>query len=309
LGRPAEKPVQKCVDISGGRRTGGVPDTVHEVEHIAATDRADRPTHPPRKHVALYRTANMIGAAIARLVAHKPLLDDAPNVVTVEPHLMPASPMADLSLPSRAVSRDRVLDDAELATIWKAAAGVGWPFGAVFQLLILTAARRDEIGSLCWTEIAGDTIRLSRERSKNAEPRAIPISAPAAEIIKMLPRFVRSDFVFSTTGTTAVSGWSRAKRILDAAATKSNNGTPLAPWRVHDLRRSVATGLQRLGTGLQTIEAVLGHVTGSRSGVVGTYQRYAFEPEARAALQTWGEHIGRIVSTGPASAKALKARR
>jgi integrase len=225
--------------------------------------------------------------------------------------IVPASPMADLSLPGRAVSRDRVLEDAELATIWKAAAGIMWPFESIFQLLILTGARRDEIGSLRWSEIAGDTIRIPRERSKNFELRPIPINAPAAEIIKALPRFVRSDFVFSTTGTTAVSGWSRAKAALDAAATDINDGMPLAPWRTHDMRRSVATGLQRLGISLQAIEAVLGHVTGSRSGIVGTYQRYAFEPEARAALAAWGEHIQRIVSAGAASqtAKVLKTAR
>ena len=90
------------------------------------------------------------------------------------------------------------------------------------------------------------------------------------------------DFVFN--GVRPVSNWSHSKNELDAASGVTN-------WRIHDLRRTVATGLQKLGVNLQTIESVLGHTSGSRSGVVGVYQRHSFAAEKRAALEAWGEHV------------------
>jgi integrase len=207
--------------------------------------------------------------------------------------IIEANPMANLPKPGAPVRRDRVLSDAELAAVWQAASATTWPFGPIFRLLILTGARRDEVGALRWSEIDGDTIRLTGERTKNDEPHDVPLSAEAAEIIANLPRMAGSDFVFSTTGRTPVSGWSRAKTLLDRAAAETA-GTPIAPWRIHDLRRTVATGLQRLGTGLQTIEAVLGHVSGSRGGIVGVYQRHSFADEKRAALDAWSRHVASL---------------
>jgi integrase len=204
--------------------------------------------------------------------------------------IIEVNPMADLPKPGSAVRRDRVLDDTELAAIWKAAAQVAWPFGPAIRLLVLTAARREEIGSLRWSEIAGDEIRLPAERSKNKEPRVIPLSPAAIEIIEALPR--RGDYVFSANGS-GLGGWSKAKRALDAAIAKTNGG-PLPPWRLHDLRRTVATDLQRLGVGLQVIESILGHISGSRAGVTGVYQRYQFEAEMRDALSLWAQELERL---------------
>ena len=111
------------------------------------------------------------------------------------------------------------------------------------------------------------------------------------------------DFVFTITGKTPVSGWSKAKTELDQEI-------GLAAWRIHDLRRTVATGLQRLGIGLQVIEAVLGHVSGSRAGVVGTYQRHAFETEKAAALAAWGAHVMALIEGGkPGKVVAMRRKR
>jgi integrase len=205
--------------------------------------------------------------------------------------IIEANPMADLPKPGEAVERDRTLSDAELRCVWLAAEKTPWPFGPAVQLLVLTALRREEVGALRWDEIDGDEIHLPASRSKSGEPRVIPLSAAAAEIIKSLPRY--GDRVFTTNGTTSVSGWSKAKKAIDAAAAEIN-GSPLAPWRLHDIRRTAATGLQRLGVGLQTIEAILGHVSGSRAGVVGIYQRYRFLAEQKAALEAWSNEIKRI---------------
>jgi integrase len=213
--------------------------------------------------------------------------------------ILETNPMAELPKPGAPVKRDRVLSDAELGLIWRATTHIEWPFGPIFRLLILTAARREEIGALRWEEIEGDTIQLAAKRVKNAERHNIPLSLQTAAIIEGLPRVVAGDFVFSTTGgKTSVSGWSRAKFLLDEATKNLNNGRALPSWRLHDLRRSAATGLQRLGFNLQVIEAVLGHVSGSRTGVVGIYQRYNFDAEKRRALDAWARHVETIAKGG-----------
>jgi integrase len=207
--------------------------------------------------------------------------------------IIETNPMADLPKPGTAVKRDRVLTNAELAVVWKAAEKIGWPFGPIVRLLVVTGARREEVGSLAWSEIQpNDEIRLPAERNKSGELRVIPLSPAAIKLIKGLPH--RGDHVFTTNGTSSVSGWGKAKRALDAAAAELN-GKPLAAWRLHDIRRTVATGLQRLGAGLQVIESVLGHVGGSRAGIVGVYQRHQFEAEKRAALEAWAIEVERIV--------------
>jgi integrase len=198
--------------------------------------------------------------------------------------IIEANPLADTPKPGVAVRRDRVLTDEELSIVWKATGETPYPFGALFRLLILTGARRDEIASLRWSEIQGDVIRLSGDRTKNAEAHDIPLAPVALGIIEDLPRIEGSEFVFTSTGKTPVSGFSKAKALLDDAV-------KIAPFRIHDLRRTMATGMQRLGISLQVIEACLGHIGGSRAGIVGVYQKYGYEPEKRIALEAWGRHV------------------
>ena len=217
------------------------------------------------------------------------------------------NPMADLPKPGKVVARDRVLSNAELMLIWRAAANIEWPFGPLFRLLILTGARKMEIGALRWSEIDGDTIRLEGERTKNSEKFTIPLSRQALTIINALPRIAESEFVFTTTGQTCVSGFSKAKALLDADVAKLNRGRGLPEWRIHDLRRTVATGLQRLGVGLQVVETILGHVSGSRAGVIGIYQRHKFDDEKREALEAWARHVEALGRGQPAKVVAFKA--
>ena len=220
--------------------------------------------------------------------------------------ILEMNPMADLPRQGEVVKRDRVLSDAELALVWKAAADTEWPFGPLFRLLILTGARREEIGALRWQEIQGDRIELQGSRTKNSEAHTIPLSRQAAALIERLPRVADCEFVFSTTGKTPVSGWSRAKRLLDQTASNLNRKRTLPDWRLHDLRRTIATGLQRLGVNLQVIEAVLGHIAGSRAGIVGVYQRHAFGAEKRAALDAWARHVEGIVSGKKANVTQIR---
>jgi integrase len=217
--------------------------------------------------------------------------------------MIAADPTAGIEPPSPEHVRDRVLSDDELPKVWRAAAELKWPFGPIVQLLILTGQRRDEVAGMHWSEIdlGAKLWTLPRGRVKNDSGHTVPLSAQAIAIIERLPRTKGVSLVFSTTGYTAVSGFSNAKEKLDAKLDAPD-------WRLHDLRRSVATGLQRLGVRLEVTEAVLNHVSGSRRGVVGVYQKYNFSEEKRAALDLWGRHVAGLAEPGRANVIALSAR-
>jgi integrase len=208
--------------------------------------------------------------------------------------IIETSPMVYLPKPGEEVKRKRVLSDVEIKLLWDAALQIGWPFGDVYRLLLLTCARRDEIGELQRHEIDGDTIHLKGDRTKNNEDHDIPLSTMAREIIDAAPRISGCPFVFSTTGTTAVSGWSNAKESLDKIMQANAEGK-LEGWRIHDIRRTVATGLERLGVKQQVVEALLNHTAGSKVGITAVYQRYAYETEKRQALKTWAKHVASVV--------------
>jgi integrase len=205
--------------------------------------------------------------------------------------------------PGAEKQRDRVLDDRELTLVWKAADRMGWPFGPMTQLLLLTGQRRAEIADAQWSEVdvAAKALRLPAERTKNKRAHVCPMSPQAMSILEVLPRVEGAGFVFTTTGHSTVSGFSRAKKQLDTIITELNGGVAIPDWAFHDLRRSCASGMQRLGIQLTTIERLLNHVSGSFAGVVGIYQREALEPEKRIAVDSWGQHVECLV-TGAADA-------
>jgi integrase len=144
-----------------------------------------------------------------------------------------------------------------------------------------------------WSELAPDLTAwtLPRERTKNNEPHTVPLVSAVRAILAGLPRFEGSDFVFTTTGRTPISGFSRAKINLDAAITEMNGGKPIPPWRLHDLRRTFATNMAKLGASLPVVEKLLNHVSGTFGGVQGIYQRHDFADEKRAALECWAQHL------------------
>lgn len=250
--------------------------------------------------------------------------------------IIETNPMADLPKAGREVERDRVLTDTELGAVWRATEVAGWPFGPVVQMLILTAARRDDIGSLRWKQIKDAEI-TAVTKSKDPKPFRIPLSRAAETIISELPRVEGSEFVFTTTGKTAISGWSKAKRELDREACRVLNPNLIGQfevlssgsdddaaarklgfesadeliesimpdWRLHDLRRTAATGMQRLGVSLQVVEAVLGHVSGSRGGIVGIYQRHEYADEKRRALEIWANAVEAITGNGQSNVVPL----
>lgn len=219
------------------------------------------------------------------------------------------SPIEGMEPPEAPASRDVVLDDDDLAVVWRASERLGYPFGPMVRLLILTGARREEVAGLEWSELSHNAREwhLPASRSKNDAAATWPLSSLAiAELDALAKRsgrasgWPRKGLVFSTTGTTSVSGFSRSKRRLDKLvaeeAGKIEEPVRVKAWRLHDLRRTLATGMQRLGVRFEVTEAILNHVSGSRSGVAGIYQRHDWKPEKVTALQTWSDHISSILT-------------
>jgi integrase len=182
--------------------------------------------------------------------------------------------------------RERVLGDDEIGAIWKATDGPG-PFSGIVRLLILTGQRRTEAGGMTWAELSDDlsTWIIPASRAKNGATHIVPLSAPAQDLLRGVPR--SGELVFPGLRGT-FNGFSPAKATLDTKSGVTN-------WRLHDLRRTMATGLQRLGVRLEVTEQVLNHVSGSRAGIVGVYQRHDFASEKRAALDAWGAHVLAVV--------------
>jgi integrase len=229
--------------------------------------------------------------------------------------LIEANPAQFVEKPRAEARRERVLDDAELVEVWRAVEGMVAPFAAGVRLLILTGARRSEVFEATRPELTGDGLRLPAARAKANEGRLLPLSPPALALLEALPRFAGSPWLLTLDGEHPFSNFGHAKAELDRrvlAARREAAGTekvePMPPWRLHDLRRSVATGMQRLGVRLEAIEAVLGHVAGSRSGIVGVYQKHRFETEAREAVKLWGEHVLRLLDPTPAKVVPMRGR-
>lgn len=189
-------------------------------------------------------------------------------------------------------SRDRVLTDNELAAVWSALGPND--YGDVLRLLILTGQRAGEIGGLRWNEIDFDenVISLPGRRTKNGQPHSFSMSGPVRDILRA--RTQGRDLVFGR-GAIGFNSWNRSKVSLDAKIT-DKLGAELPAWVVHDLRRTFATGLQRLGVRLEVTEAILNHVSGNRGGVGGVYRRYDWAAEKRAALDAWAAHVLNVVS-------------
>jgi integrase len=181
--------------------------------------------------------------------------------------------------------RDRVLSDNELRTVWDAAGNND--YGRIVKLLMLTGQRAREIAALQWAEIVNGTIELPAARTKNKRPHSVPLSGPALAILAGVNR--RNSIYLFGRGTTPFSGFSRGKINLDARI------GALPPFSIHDLRRTAATGMADIGTQPHVIEAALNHVSGSKRGVAGVYNKSTYAVEVRTALERWGAHVTAIV--------------
>ncbi len=223
----------------------------------------------------------------------------------LERGLLETWPAANVKPPGREVSRDRVLSDDEIRSVWTCCNAVGHPFGPIFKLLLITAQRREEVGRMRWADIdlGKGSWTIPRERSKNDVANEVPLSPLALAIIKDLPRFEGEALLFAASNGSGqpASGYSKAKLRLDRmiAARRVSEGLPEMPeWWLHDLRRTAASGMARLRVPPHVIERVLNHISGSQSGVAGIYNRYGYLPEKRHALDAWSRYVESLVTTG-----------
>lgn len=211
-----------------------------------------------------------------------------------------SSPMEGMETPPPVKPRERWLTDEELRRVWNHAPKTHRCFGPIVRLLIATGQRREEIAGLHWDEVSreGREMRLAGERTKNGEPTTIPLNDLAIAELDQLARgenWPKRGRVFRTSNGAGFTAYHKGKVKLDRLV--AEGGDPLPPWRLHDLRRTLATGFQRLGVRFEVTEAVLNHVGQSRSGVAAIYQRHDWKPEKRAALDAWNEHILQILRT------------
>jgi integrase len=161
----------------------------------------------------------------------------------------------------------------------------------------MTGQRREEVNGMTWAELDRG------ERAKNGEPHTIPLNDLAvAELDRIAggDRWPRRGRVFATSTGAGFTGYAKGKKKLDKLIAGDEDG-PLPPWRLHDLRRTLATGFQRLSVRFEVTEAVLNHMSGSRAGVAGIYQRHDWKDEKREALKIWNDHVVKVLAT-PAEA-------
>ena len=201
------------------------------------------------------------------------------------------NPVIGTEQPKRTASRDRVLSDDELATIWRSCND--GDHGKIVRMMILTGCRRNEIGGMCWSEIAPDksTWTLPAVRSKNKRALTLPVLPMMREILDTVPQMVSRDQLFGQRSEKGFAGWDKGKQSID-------KGSGVTGWRRHDLRRTVATRMADIGVQPHIIEAVLGHYSGHRAGVAGVYNRSPYEREIKAALAMWHDNLRTIIESG-----------
>ena len=207
-------------------------------------------------------------------------------------------------------AREHVPSDDELRVIWRALPPDDH-YGAIVKLLLLTGARRDEIGSLRWSEVNLDeaTITLPLARTKSRREHIIPLSRPALALLAAQPRRTSADgaprdHVFGNGAERGYQGWSKSKAELDARIAQA--GHRVAPWRPHDFRRALSTALHDRGVPPHVVEVILGHISGHKGGVAGTYNKALYIDERRSALERWGAHLMELVEGTPRKAKVVQ---
>ncbi|UIY24808.1 integrase family protein [Rhizobium leguminosarum] len=223
-----------------------------------------------------------------------------------------ASPCTSIELPAVITKRKRVLSPEEIRLVWKGAEIIGWPFGPLTQLLLLTGQRREEVGGASWAEFDLNAKQpvwtIPEQRAKNGNANVVALAPAALAILASLPRIAgKCDLVLTTNGEKSISGYSRGKRRLDEAMLAvarreacergdDPNKVAIPEWTLHDLRRTLATLGGDIGILPHTIEAILNH---ARVGISAHYNHARYEAEKRTSLIKWARHIETIIASEP----------
>jgi len=205
----------------------------------------------------------------------------------------PCTAIKTSELIGRKEARQRVLNDSELAAVWRATAGLSYPAGPFVRLLLLTGQRLREVAEMAWSELDFDKAlwTIPPERMKGDAAHEVLLPPEAVAILQSLPRWT-GPFVFSTTGgRRPISGFSKMKLRLDAAMKE-----PIAPWRFHDARRTMRTGLGALPVPNNVAELCIAH---AQPGLHRTYDLHSYRDEKRRAFELWAARLLSIVEPGP----------
>jgi integrase len=218
------------------------------------------------------------------------LVDSNPTIATNNPE-------------AGVLPRERVLSDSEIKTLWTALDDDDFgDYGRIFKLLVLTGCRRAEIGKLKWSEINFDdgVLTIPGSRTKNRRTLTLTLPEPALDILRSIPHH-DGPCIFGKPGHGFTSWGVFTKKLLRRLAAA---GTTLPHWTLHDLRRTMRTGLGRLGIPPHIAELTINHV---KAGIVATYDRYSYQPEVEAALARWAEHVMAIVEGRKSKVVPLRA--
>jgi integrase len=276
-GREVERDIRKEFIARWGKRpiTAITP---HDV--IAVLDEAVARGAPYQAHNLLGYVRRIFNWAIARGVYG---LDRSPC-----DRMRPADVIGSKAL------RTRILADSELRALWRATEMLGYPYGPLFQLLILTGQRKSEVAGAPWSEFDLKVQQwvIPPARMKSAAAHSVPLTGEAIEILEGLPEFERGDFLFSTTfGEKPVNGFSKAKDRVDRLM-RQGLGQELQPWVIHDIRRTVRTHLSSLPVPDLVRELVIGH---AKPGLHKVYDQHAYFDEKRRALELWATRLRAII--------------
>ena len=288
--RAVERDIRK--ELIGRWAARPVTDITREDVLALIEEIADRPA-PAMAHLVFAYTRGLFNWAIAR---SKYGLETSPC-----DRLHPAK------LIGPREPRQRVLTDAELAALWRASETLGYPFGPLYRLLLLTGARKGELAGALWREfdLVKKVWKVPPERFKSNATHLVPLSDQAAAIVEALPRFTKGDHLFSTTfGEKPISGFSKAKGRLDKMMMEDLGSSP-APWVIHDIRRTVRTRLASLRVPDMVAEMVIGH---GRKGLQRVYDQHGYEAEMREALELWAGRLRDIVSPAPENVVELRVK-
>jgi integrase len=202
--------------------------------------------------------------------------------------LADSNPVVGTRQPKANPPRDRVLANAELAAVWRAADGVD-DFSRIVRLLILLPCRRQEVGGLAWSELDASMWTIPASRTKNGRALTLPLTDMVLAILEGVPHRAGRDQLFGERHQGGFCAWHTNKRLLD-----TKTGIVKA-WNLHDLRRSVATRMADLGVAPHVIEEILNHTSGHKAGVAGIYNRSSYEREVKHALAMWADHVNALV--------------
>ena len=240
------------------------------------------------------------------------------------------------SAPPPVKARKRILSPDELIALWRSSISLGWPMGQFIRMLIITLQRRSEVAALPWHELCQKSGNwyLDGDRVKNDEDHLVPLSPMACAVLNEMaagPKHIsdkpevgwrRSGLIFTTTGKTPISGFSKVKKRLDElmlghlqhlsddradARGEAHEKVTLASWRLHDIRRTGTTQMQALGIPIEVTEKVINHKSGETAGIRGVYNLYAYNDERARALAAWAAYLEKLVAQSDPSIAVISS--